>query len=335
MAQGISVAAEDATIALTGIYADTGNFTHANVAREDFDVSAWLISQGASLKLVKEFLVPLREREQMVLFHEILGLLETRTINGHRVQTCFLELEEDAQGLGAVVERVFEVENCEILFGLFFFPPKKKMLIIGRNNIPGVRLDEILSAFGGGGHAQAASVTVKTDSGLSLAARLMTYLEESLAPAARARDIMSEKVATVDPGMSLLEASRFLEEVSHTGAPVVEADGSLVGILTLRDIQRGRKAAQMHVSVRNFMARKVVTAGPEMTVREIDELFYERNIGHLPVVDGPVLLGIVTRTDLLDFKRSDRMRMDGLLRALGVDAGPGGKAEDVLALGCE
>jgi tRNA nucleotidyltransferase (CCA-adding enzyme) len=334
MAAGREIAAEDATIALTGIYADTGNFMHSNVAREDLDVASWLLSQGASLRLVKEFLVPLRERDQMILFHEVLGRLEDRKINGHKVQSCYLELEEDSQGLGAVIERVFEVENCDLLFGLFYFTSKKRMLIIGRNSIAEVRLNEILEAFGGGGHAQAASATVKTESGKDLAARLMTYLEESLAPALTAADIMSRDVKTLGPDMPMLEASRFLEEVSHTGAPVVDEAGRLVGMLTLRDIQRARKAEQMHVPLRTFMARSIVTAGVGMAVREIDELFYERNIGHLPVVEGEKLAGIVTRTDILDFNRSDRERRNGLLRALGVEE-RGGKAEDVLALGCE
>jgi tRNA nucleotidyltransferase (CCA-adding enzyme) len=60
MARGLAVEAEDATIALAGIYADTGNFTHPNVCREDFEVAAYLLAQGASLKLVKDFLVPLK-----------------------------------------------------------------------------------------------------------------------------------------------------------------------------------------------------------------------------------------------------------------------------------
>ena len=246
-----------------------------------------------------------------------------------------LELEEDAPGLAAVVERVFEVENCKLLFGLFYVVPKKKMVIIGRSGVEGVRLDEILAAFGGGGHAQAASATVKTESGPDLASRLMSYLEGSLAPAATAESIMSREVKSLRPNMSLLEASRFLEEVSHTGAPVVDEGGVLVGMLTLRDIQRGRKAEQMHVPVRNFMARKIVTAGFGMTVREIDELFYERNIGHLPIVEDGRLAGIVTRTDILDFNKSDRERKDGLLRALGVEAHGEGRAQDVIALGCE
>jgi tRNA nucleotidyltransferase (CCA-adding enzyme) len=330
-------------VALTGIYADTGNFTHSNVAREDFDVASWLMAQGASLKLVKEFLVPLREREQMALFHEVLGRLEARTINGHPVQTCYLELEEDSQGMGAVVERIFEVENCELLFGFFFMRPKGKMLIIARNNAPGVRLNEILEVFGGGGHAQAASATVKAESGTDVAARLLLYLEEALAPAAAARDIMGRDVKTLSPDMSVLEAAKYLEEVSHTGCPVVDGEGTLLGILTLRDILKGRKAGQMHVPVRTFMSRNLVVAGPSTTVREIDELFYERNIGHLPVVEDGRLVGIVTRTDILDFKRNDRVRKGDMLKELGVEGAAGwtsrddgaGEAIQVLTESCE
>ena len=266
MSRGIAVAPEDATIALTGIYADTGNFTHSNVSREDLEVAAYLLGQGASLKLVKDFLVPLKERTQVVLFHEVLGKLERRSIRGHLVQSCYLELQEDSQGLGAVIERVFEVENGEILFGFFFFKPKSKMLIIGRNNADDVNLNEILSDFGGGGHRQAASATVKTDSGSDLVARIMGYLEDALAPAATARDLMSEEVFTLPPDASLLAASMFLERVNHTGAPVVDSGGRVVGFLTLRDIMTGRRAGQMHVPVRTFMTKKVVTASPDMTV---------------------------------------------------------------------
>lgn len=316
--KGIFVEAEDATIALTGIYADTGNFTHANVCREDFEVAAFLLSQGASLKLVKEFLVPLKEKQQLVLFHEVLGCLEKRSIRGHEVQTCYLELEEDTQGIGAVIERVFEVENGELLFGFFFFPKKNKMLIIARNSNTQVSLSEILSGFGGGGHKQAAAATVKTAEGRALVERIIGYLEEMLAPAVTAREIMTEEVAAVRPDATLLEASRFLEEVSHTGAPVIDDAGTLVGFLTLRDIMNGRKAGQMHVPVRTFMSKKVVSAPPEITVREIDEVLFEHNIGHLPIVERGRVVGIVTRADFLDYKRSDRCRRAALIEGLGV-----------------
>lgn len=317
MERDIRVAPEDATIALAGIYADTGNFTHSNVSREDFLVSAYLLQHGASLALVKDFLVPLKEKHQLVLFHDVLAKLESRSIRGHRVQTCYLELEEDALGIGAVVERVFEVENGEILFGFFYFKPKGKLLIIARNKNSEVSLNELLADFGGGGHRQAASATVKTAEGREFVERMIGYLETMLAPAATAREIMTETVVAVRPDMRLLDAAFALEEASHTGAPVCDAEGRLVGFLTLRDIMHGRKADAMHAPVSAYMARKLVSAGPEATVDEIDELLFENNIGHLPIVEGGRLVGIVTRADYLDYRRGDRKRRERLAAEVG------------------
>jgi tRNA nucleotidyltransferase (CCA-adding enzyme) len=333
MSRGLSIDPEHATIALTGIYADTGSFSHTNVGREDFEVAAWLVSQGASLGLVKEFLVPLREREQKALFHEVLGRLESHVINGRAVQTCCLELEEDSLGLGAVIERIFEVENCELLFGLFHFRTSGRMLIIGRNSADDIRLDEIFAEFGGGGHAQAASATVKcegAEAGKELAARFLGYLELALVPAPTALDLMSRDVKTLSPRMTMTEAAKFLEEVSHTGAPVVGEGGQMLGVLTLRDIQKGRKTGRMASPVSAFMSTKVVSAAPAATIREIDELFYELNIGHLPVLVDGRLAGIVTRTDILRHKKRDRLRKDGILGSFGIEAlsGPRSRAQE-------
>lgn len=318
ISRGITIAPEDATIALTGIYADTGNFTHDNVTSEDFEVAAFLLAQGASLKLVKDFLVPLKQKQQIVLFHEILNILEKRSIRGHQVQTCYLELDDEAQGLGAVIEQVFEVENLEMLFGFFFFRKKAKLLIIARNNDSRVCLNEILSDFGGGGHKQAASATIKTEEGTLLAEGIIAYLDRILAPAITARQIMTETVVVLNPDISLMEASKILESVSHTGAPVVDENRNLIGFLTLRDIMSGRKGNQMHVPVRTYMTKNIVSATPGTTVRELSEVLFEHNIGHIPIVDSDQVVGIVTRADILDFKKTDQLRKSALLSELGV-----------------
>lgn len=174
----------------------------------------------------------------------------------------------------------------------------------------------MLVGFGGGGHRQAASATIKADEGRILVERIIAYLETLLEPAATAADIMSEMVDTIGQDASLLEASIFLERVSHTGAPIVDERGALVGFLTLRDIMKGRRGNQMHVPVRTYMSRTVVTAQPGNTVREIDEMLFEHDVGHLPVVDDGRLVGMVTRGDILAYKRNDRRRKAAFLSEL-------------------
>ena len=124
-------------------------------------MASFLLESGASLKLVKKFLKPLSGAAQITLFHELLNRLTYRTIHGHQIATCYWEIEEESAGLGLVVERVFEVENQDALIAVFFFPKKKKTLIIGRNQKQSIDLHGIMKDFGGGGHAKAASANIK------------------------------------------------------------------------------------------------------------------------------------------------------------------------------
>lgn len=318
MQRGIDISAEDATIALTGIYADTGNFTHENVAQMDFDVAGFLLKSGAALKLVKTFLKPLTDKYQITLFHELLNRLEYRTIHGHQVITSYWEIENEAEGIGAVVEKVFEVENQDVYFGVFHFAKKKKTLIIARNQKDNIHLNEILKDFGGGGHEKAAAATVKNEFGKAVYDNLLIYLDKILAPAVTAAEIMSRPVEVISHSVSLLEASKYMEEISHTGLPVVDTDRHLVGFLTLRDIMKGRRADQMHAPVKGYMSKRLITAPPDVTIRQVEELLFGNNIGHLPIVTEGQIVGIVTRTDYLNYRNTEDKKRQATLQDLGL-----------------
>lgn len=317
--RGIPISAEDASIALAGIYADTGNFTHENVVEADFGVASFLLKSGADLNIVKTILTPLAAKYQITLFHELLNRLEYCTIHGHRVITSYWEIENEAEGLGAVVEKVFEVENQEVYFALFHFMKKNKTLIIARNQKHNIHLNEILKDFGGGGHEKAASATVKNQDGRTVYAKLLGYLDRLLTPAVTAAEIMSQPVKHIHQDASLMETSLYMEKISHTGLPVLGNDLNLVGFITLRDIMKGRRAQQMHAPVKAYMSRNIITTGPESTVWNIEELLFNHNIGHLPIVEDDKVVGIVTRTDFLDHKRSRSSTRQAVLQDMGLD----------------
>lgn len=300
--RGIEIEPADATIALAGIYADTGNFTHENVHEADFSVSSFLASQGASIKLVKKFLLKLKDEHQITLFHELLNRLSYQDIQGHFIAISCLELEKQVGGLAAVVEKVFEVENTDAIFAVFSFKKEGDVIIIGRSQKPTIKINTILQYFDGGGHTAAASALIKDASGDTIFQSLLDQLHENLLPAVMAEQIMTKDVGTILNTWSLLEASIFLEKINHTGAPVVDDDGKLVGFMTLKDIMKGRKSNQMHSPVKAYMTRKLITGQCNSTIREIEHLLYKHNIGHLPVIgENGNLAGIITRTDYLRF----------------------------------
>jgi tRNA nucleotidyltransferase (CCA-adding enzyme) len=293
--RGLTLSPAQATIALAGIYGDTGNFTHGNVTSDEFTVAAHLL---ASVALVTSFLKSLRQEEQIDLFHLALTRLETRTIKGHTVGLFRIELEKQLPGLAAVVERVFEVEELDALFGTFAFVHDGARLVVGRSRKRRIEVNRILERFGGGGHEKAASALVKHATPL-LEEEVLDGIESGIAPAVTAADIMSRDVSVLREDWSLLEASLFLERIDHTGGPVVDANGSLVGFLTLRDIMKGRKNDVMNAPVKGYMSRRVITCRPDHSMHDLERLFFAHNIGHLPVTDAEALVGIVTRSDYL------------------------------------
>ena len=306
--EGIRLTPEEATIALAGIYADTGRFIYENVRREDFEAATWLLDMGASLKLVKSFLETITEDSQHEVLTRLLSAQEKRDIQGHLILSTYLELEENIPGLAAVVEKIMEIENPDAYFAVFAIKKPKTVLLIARSQKPQIDLHDLLAAYGGGGHQAAASAKIKDADGPAFRDELTARLERSLQPAVRAADIMRRTVYTVNESMSLLEASLILEKADVTGVPVLNAEGQLTGFISLRDIMKGRKGGNMRLSVKAYMTRPAISAQSSVTMREIERIFFRHHIGHLPIAEDGRLLGIVTWRDYLEYRKSDTAR---------------------------
>jgi tRNA nucleotidyltransferase (CCA-adding enzyme) len=320
--RSVTLHPDDATVALTGIYADTGNFTHENVEYADFQVASLCLQHGASLPLVRQFLRPLAESRQLALFHETLGGLKARGYGGHLVQLCHLELERQSAGLAAVVEQVFEVEGPDALFAVFSIPVEKQSLLIARSRSRDIDLLAALAAFGAAGHALAASAQLKGRWGPGVLEELDRHLGQVLQPAPTAARIMRRDYPALREDMSLLEAAVALEKAGWTGAPVTGPGGELAGFLSLRDIMKGRRSGQMKAPVRAYMTRNLLSASPRTPMREIGELFLKRPVGHVPLVDSGRLVGLASLADYLGYLEERRRQDAEFLQRLREKSAP-------------
>ncbi|MGH7383014.1 MAG: CBS domain-containing protein [Candidatus Methylomirabilales bacterium] len=122
---------------------------------------------------------------------------------------------------------------------------------------------------------------------------------------------MRTAVILVRPSDSVQTALKLLGEQKIRHLPVVE-DGKLVGIVTDRDIrlvfpsavtadnkEQDPFDALEKVSVGQIMTKRVFTVTPETSIADAARLLLERRIGGLPVVQGDLLVGIITKTDIL------------------------------------
>ena len=112
-----------------------------------------------------------------------------------------------------------------------------------------------------------------------------------------ASDIMTRNVYTIHPGASAQEAARLLSQERISGAPVVDAHGKVIGIVSEADIIS--KVNREGLCVADIMSCEVIAVGEETAVSEIARLFAERNIKRVPVLRDGKLVGIVSRADIV------------------------------------
>ena len=296
---GVDITKGIATVALSGIYADTGNFTHSTTTAGDFEAVRWLMDQGASLKLVRRLLRPLREPSQADLFHRIMANLSWRRFHGHEVALSRVEIDGQTAGVSEVVDRVFESEPVDVIIVLVDIMDRGHHLVIGRSRKERFNLLEVLSSFNGHGHIAAASALVKDNR--DIWDELLTRLETIPVDALTAAEIMTMDVRTLPPTASVMEASMMFEQTGFTGAPVIGDDGLVMGMFSLRDVSKARKADAMKAPIRAYMAQRIIACAPTDTIREVERSMLGHNVGHLPVMDGTRLVGLVTRGDYKKF----------------------------------
>lgn len=113
--------------------------------------------------------------------------------------------------------------------------------------------------------------------------------------------IMNGHVKALGPNTTVADAIRFLTQHHIGGAPVVDADGSLLGMiseLALFDVVFDKAAEQRPVS--KYMTADVHFVQPDDPISRAAELFTLYAFRRLPVVVDGKLVGIVTRRDIMN-----------------------------------
>jgi tRNA nucleotidyltransferase (CCA-adding enzyme) len=171
--------------------------------------------------------------------------------------------------------------------------------VIGRSRIEGTNLNLLFQPYGGGGHAQAASLSLRGIDLETIFAQLVTQLKEQIPHPPTARDLMSSPVRTIRPDTTIEQAQRILFRYGHSGLSVVDNSDSLVGIISRRDIDLALHHGFSHAPVKGYMTQNLKTITANTSLPEIESLMVTYDVGRLPVLDEGKLIGIVTRTDVL------------------------------------
>ena len=114
---------------------------------------------------------------------------------------------------------------------------------------------------------------------------------------------MAKTLTTFRPDTDVLDAVHELVTHRIAGAPVVDSDGNLIGVLSELDCMQVALNAGYHGNwggpVSEFMSDDVQTVDAEMNIIDLAQVFVNSKFRRFPVMDGNRLMGQISRRDVL------------------------------------
>jgi CBS domain-containing protein len=151
----------------------------------------------------------------------------------------------------------------------------------------------------------------------------------------KARDVMVSPVITTKPSASVREVAQILLTHHISAVPVVDDAGKPVGIVSEGDLMRradlgterhrswwlaalfaeeealaAEYVKQHSKKVADVMTKRLVTASPDAPLNEIAGLLERHSIKRVPIVANGVIVGIVSRANLIQALAGDRKALD-------------------------
>jgi len=297
----IDISPDEATILCLGIYEDTGSFSFPSTTEKDFLAAATLLTKGANLNIVSNLIDREMNPAQVSLLNDMIQAATHYHIHGVDIVITSVSSDTYVADFAFLVHKMMRMEDLNAIFAITRMV--NKIYVIARSKTSEVDVGTILTPLGGGGHTYAAAATIKEKTLVQIEHLLVELLYQGVRSRREAKNLMSSPAILVDAGVSCKDASGLLTRYNINALLVTEnANGRnrLLGYITRQVIEKALYHKLDHVPVREYMTTEIESVTPESNLPEIQEKIIENKQRILPVVEQDQVLGVITRTDLLN-----------------------------------
>lgn len=298
---GIDISPEEATIMCLGIYEDTGSFTFSSTTQRDFKAAAFLLSKGANLTTVSNFIAKEMDPEQISLLNNMINAATHHRINGQEIVITSVPCDKFIHDLAFLVQKMMKIENVNAIFGIALM--KNKIYVAARSRSPQVDVGSVLTELGGGGHSFAAAATIKNQTLVQAENHLLEILHKHVKSINQAINIMSSPAITADCNITCKAAQELLSRYNINALLVISKDikkDTLIGFITRQVIEKALFHSLGNIPIKEYMSSEFAIVGPKAELVEIQEKIIRNSQRVLPVIDNNHIIGVITRTDLLN-----------------------------------
>lgn len=292
----ITLSPIEATTLCLGIYEETGSLRFSSTRERDLHAVAYLLRQGADLKIVSEYLEPGLKRKELELLNELISSSRDISLYGARIRTVKAVRNEYYDDVAHLAHRIMDMEEIDALVMLLAMDDK--VVMIGRSRIPELDVGEVLESFGGGGHPVAASATVKDEPLEILEERLIEKVKISVRPQREVQDIMTSPVITALWKTTVKKAESTMTKYGVNVLPVLK-DDRYYGLLSREVVEKALFHGFGRSSIYEFATTDAEVTSPDAPLADVESAMIRQNQRFMPVLRDDMVVGAITRTDLL------------------------------------
>ena len=288
----------EATLLILGIYEDTGNFLHLGTTDRDFYAAGYLVSKGANLNTVRDYIEEKISKEELEVVYRLLkGIEYIETPEGFRVAVATFKGEEYKPDFQDLVYNIREfTENVDGFF--IIYEAGNKTYLFGRSNNPKFDTSEVLKKLGGGGHREASSLKIEGVSAERVKKRLIDVLQGNI-PNIYLENFISYPALTLPVSFTAEEALKVLTDYNFAGAPVVDEKGTPLGVVFKKDLFRALKHLK-NPKVEDVYNPDVRSLKLKDTIWDAEEILTKYGQKLIPVTnESGKVVGVLTRLDIL------------------------------------
>lgn len=313
--RNIAVSRETATVLGLGIYSDTGSFSFSSVTQRDFAAAGWLLGRGMDINIISEKTAFSMTKEHIRALNALLESAQTYHINGADVVLAEATLDSYLDDFAFLAHKMMEMEKFDILFAIGRMDDR--IQIVARSRSHAVNVGAVCSAFGGGGHAYAASASVRDKTLSEVRDGILTQLYLQEEGEKTARDYMSQPAIGIEEGHTIAEADELMLHFGLKTMPVFapmtrRCTGLIDSQITQKAISHGLAGAPLT----DYMRRNLKTLPVTATLRDITTVIVGARQRLVPIVSGDSsVVGVVSRTDLINIFAQEPGRMNPTDRA--------------------
>lgn len=300
--KGLELPEDEIVLYLLGIYEDTGSFTFSSTTADDLRQAAWLVEKGGNLKKVSEFLASRFTPEHISALYDMLESAQTLNFGNIPITVAKASSAMYIDDFAILAHELMDMAHLPVLFTLAMMGDH--VIVVARSRDKRVDVGKILQKLGGGGHPFAASASLK---GMTLSEAenaLVSEIASQIGKGPKVRDIMSSPVVWVEPNTPIYEVHDLIAKYGFSVIPVA-VKGKIKGYVTRNIIEKAIYHGLGREPVSEYMATEFKTLAPDDDIGKVQQTIVEGHQRFIPVVKEGLLVGIITRTDLLEVLSSD------------------------------